>query len=89
VDLLYSLPMPNDPTEGRVLLEDWCDFMKAELKIAREDLAELRHDGANEKHWLYIQSCLEECSSSLDIISRVIPENTVLLTVRSAQGTSA
>jgi hypothetical protein len=72
--------MPNEPIKGGVLLEDWCAFMKAELKIARKDLAELSRDGANEKHWLYVQGCLEECSSSIDTISGIVPKNTVVLT---------
>jgi hypothetical protein len=46
-------------------LEVWCDLMKAELKIAREEIAELRREGANERHWLYAESSLEECGSPL------------------------
>ena len=67
-----------------VFLEVWCDLMKAELKIAREEFAEfrregaLRRQGANERHWLYAQSCLEECSSSLEIISQLIPKKKFL-----------
>jgi hypothetical protein len=86
VCLLYSLLMPNDPIEGGVLLEDWCDLMRTELKIVWKDLAELRRDSGNEKHWLYVRSCLEECSSSLDIISGIIPKNTVLLTFGPSNG---
>jgi hypothetical protein len=71
--------MPSDPRQEGVHLEIWCDLMKKELKIARELLAGLRKEGVNERHWLYAQYCLEECSSSLDIISGVIPKNTVLL----------
>jgi hypothetical protein len=77
--LLYYLTMPNDPREGGVLLEVWCELMKAELKIARKEFVELRRDCAKDKHWLYAQSCLEECSSALDIISVVIPKNAVRL----------
>jgi hypothetical protein len=47
-------------------------LMKAELKIARKEIAELRREGANERHWLYAESSLEECSASLEIISRLI-----------------
>ena len=49
-------------------MEVWCDLMKAELKIARKEIAELRREGANERHWLYAESSLEECSASLEII---------------------
>jgi hypothetical protein len=69
---LYSLNVPNDPREEGAFLEVWCDLMKAELKIAREKIAELRREGANERHWLYTESSLEECSASLEIISRLI-----------------
>jgi hypothetical protein len=68
----YSLTVPNDPREEGVFLEVWCDLMKAELKIAREEIAELRREGANKRHWLYAESSLEECSASLEIISRLI-----------------
>jgi hypothetical protein len=64
--------VPNDPREEGAFLEVWCDLMKAELKIAREEIAELRREGANERHWLYAESSLEECSASLEIISRLI-----------------
>jgi hypothetical protein len=72
--LLYILNVPNGPREEGVFLEVWCELMKAELKIAREEFAELRRQGANKRHWLYAQSCLEECSSSLEIISQLIPK---------------
>ena len=77
--LLYSLIVPNGPREEGVFMEIWCDLMKAELKIAREEFAELRREGGNERHWLYAQSCLEECSSSLEIISQLIPKKTIFL----------
>jgi hypothetical protein len=69
---LYSPNVPDGPREEGVFLEVWCDLMKAELKIAREEIAELRRDGANKRHWLYAESSLEECSASLEIISRLI-----------------
>ena len=69
---LYSPNVPNGLREEGVFLEVWCDLMKAELKIAREEIAELRREGANERHWLYTESSLEECSASLEIISRLI-----------------
>jgi hypothetical protein len=75
----YSLHVPNDPREEGVFLETWCDLMKAELKIAREEIAELRREGANERHWLYAESSLEECSASLEIISRLIPKKVIFL----------
>jgi hypothetical protein len=78
--LSVSTPCQTIQSKGGVLLEDWCDLMRAELKIFSKELAELRRDSGNGKHWLYVRSCLEECSSSLDIISGVIPKNTVLLT---------
>jgi hypothetical protein len=53
---------PNGPREEGVFLEVWFDLMKAELKIAREEIAELRREGTNERHWLYTESSLEECS---------------------------
>jgi hypothetical protein len=62
-----------------VVLEVWCDLMKAELKIAREEIAELRREGVNERHWLYTESSLEECSASLEIISRLIQKKTIFL----------
>jgi hypothetical protein len=68
----YSLNVPNDPREEGAFLEVWCDLMKAELKIAREEIAELRREGANKRHWLYAESSLEECSASIEIISRLI-----------------
>ena len=69
---LYSRHVPNGPREEGVFLEVWCDLMKAELKIARQGIAELRREGANERHWLFTESSLEECSASLEIISRLI-----------------
>jgi hypothetical protein len=75
----YSLNVPNDPREEGAFLEVWCDLMKAELKIAREKIAELRREGANERHWLYTESSLEECSASLEIISRLIQKKTIFL----------
>jgi hypothetical protein len=79
LQLLYSLIVPNGPREEGVFMEIWCDLMKAELKIAREEFAELRREGGNDRHWLYAQSCLEECSSSLEIISQLIPKKTIFL----------
>ena len=76
---LYTLNVPNGPREEGVFLEVWCDLMKGELKIAREEIAEFRREGANERQWLYTQSPLEECSSSLEIISRLIPKETIFL----------
>ena len=75
----YSLNVPNDPREEGAFLEVWCDLMKAELKIAREEIAELRREGANERHWLYAESSLEECSASLEIISRLIKKKQYFL----------
>jgi hypothetical protein len=66
--------VPNGPREDGVFLEVWCDLMKGELKIAREEIAKVRREGANERQWLYTQSCLKECLSSLEIISRLIPK---------------
>jgi hypothetical protein len=71
--------VPNGPKEEGVFLEVWCDLMKAELKIAREEIAELRREGENERHWLYTKSSLEECSASLEIISRLIQKKTIFL----------
>ena len=76
---LYSPNVPNDVREEGVFSEVWCDLMKAELKIAREEFAELRREGTNERHWLYAESSLEECSASLEIISRLIPKETIFL----------
>jgi hypothetical protein len=45
----YSLNVPNDPREEGAFLEIGCDLMKAEVKIAREEIAELRREGANER----------------------------------------
>jgi hypothetical protein len=73
----YSLNVPNDPREEGAFLEVWCDLMKAELKIAREEIAELRREGANKRHWLYAESSLEECSASLEIISRLIQKRNI------------
>jgi hypothetical protein len=67
----YSLNVPNDPREEGAFLEVWCDLMKAELKIARKEIAELRREGANERHWLYAESSLEECSASLLCFSAI------------------
>jgi hypothetical protein len=60
-------------------LEVWCDLMKAELKIAREEIAELRREGTHKRHCLYTESSLEECSASLEIISRLVPKETIFL----------
>jgi hypothetical protein len=76
---LYSLNVPNGPREEGVFLEVWCDLMKAELRTAREKFAKSRREGANERQWLYTQSCLEECSSSLEIISRLVPKERIFL----------
>jgi hypothetical protein len=64
--------VPNSPRKEGAFLAVWCDLMKAELKIARKEIAELRREGANERNWLYAESSLEECSASLEIISRLI-----------------
>jgi hypothetical protein len=82
----YSLNVPNDPREEGAFLEVWCDLMKAELKIAREEIAELRREGANERHWLYAESSLEECLASLEIISRLIQKKAVSLKSSRFQG---
>ena len=76
---LYSPNVPNGLRAEGVFLEVWCDLMKAELKIAREEIAELRTKGTNERHWLYTESSLEECSASLEIISRLVPKKTIFL----------
>jgi hypothetical protein len=75
----YSLNVPNDRREEEAFLEVWCDLMKAELKVAREKIAELRREGANERNWLYAESSLEECSASLEIISRLIQKKAIFL----------
>jgi hypothetical protein len=74
-----KLVMPNGPEEEERFLEIWCELMREELNIVRDELLRIHRQGAGDRHLLYAQSCLEECSSVLERISKLVPKKTILV----------
>jgi hypothetical protein len=71
--------MPNSPGEEERFLEIWCELMREELKIVRDELVRIHGQGVDDRHLLYAQSCLEECSSVLERISKLVAKKTILV----------
>ncbi len=51
--------MPS--TEEEMSLAVWHDLLGTELKIAFEELAEIRRSGGSERYERYVETCAEQC----------------------------